>query len=165
MKKEQVPPAEKKPVDAEIERTARSYEGDPSALIQLLLDVQAKEGFLSQAWLRGLSVALEIPLTRVYQVATFYKAFNLKPRGRHTVQICTGTACHVRGGPQLLKRIAGMLAVKPGETTKDGEFTLETVNCLGCCALGPVVSVDNKYYSNPTPDDMKSIFDGCRKVG
>lgn len=87
-----------------------------------------------------------VPLSRVYQVATFYKAFSLVPRGKHQLRLCMGTACQIRGSPALLERLRQLLGVEPGETTMDGRFTLETVNCLGCCAMGPVMMVDGQYF-------------------
>ncbi|MEI7436541.1 MAG: NAD(P)H-dependent oxidoreductase subunit E, partial [bacterium] len=117
-----------------------------SSLIAVLQDVNAACGYLPETALRMVSDRLDLPLSDVYHVATFYTAFSLKPRGRHTVKVCTGTACHVRGAPRILDDLSRLLNVAPGETTPDGQFTLETVNCLGACALGPVVVIDGRYY-------------------
>jgi len=108
-------------------------------LIQILLDLQSMFGWLSREVLTEVSEQLEIPITQVYQIASYYKAFSLMPRGRHIIKVCLGTACQVRGSPRLLDTISAMLNMKPHETSKDMRFTLETVNCLGCCAMGPVV--------------------------
>jgi NADH-quinone oxidoreductase subunit E len=104
---------------------------------------------------------LDIPLTNVFGVATFFRAFTLEPRGRHLMTVCLGTACHVRKGQRLVDKIERDYGLKSGETTEDGRLTLETVNCLGCCALGPVVVVDGKYQSQVTPDKLDRIIAGC----
>jgi len=101
-------------------------------------------------------------LTQIYHIATFYKAFSLKPQGRHSVSVCMGTACHVRGATGLLNKTMDTLKIKPGETSKDMQFTLNTVNCLGCCALGPVMMVDGKYHSNPSAGKLKEVFEASK---
>jgi NADH-quinone oxidoreductase subunit E len=105
---------------------------------------------------------LSIPLSRVYSVATFFKAFSLKPRGRHGIHVCMGTACHVRGAEKVLDRFQTELCACAGETTPDMKFTLETVNCVGACALGPVVVVDGEYEGQVTAEKVKSIIEGCK---
>ncbi len=137
------------------------YGGDRSALIQILLDIQREYHWLPKEVLLRLSERLDVPLNRIYHIATFYKAFSLVPRGRHPVQVCTGTACHVRGSPRLLDRVSDTLKVKPGATSNDMRFTLSTVNCLGCCALGPVLVVDGEYHGNPSTADLERIFATC----
>ena len=139
------------------------YEGNPSALIQILLDLQAKNHWISKIALLWVSERLRIPLSQIYQVVTFYKAFSLKPRGKHLIRVCLGTACHVRGGPKIMEAVKRHLGISCGETTPDGLFTLERVNCLGCCALGPVMMVDNKYYGNLTPTSAVKVLDKIRK--
>ncbi|GAH62712.1 unnamed protein product, partial [marine sediment metagenome] len=114
------------------------YISDKSTLIQMLLEIQRQNRWLSEDALMWVSKRLDVPLTQIYQVSTFYKAFSLVPQGRHSISLCTGTACHVRGAPRLLDKVIEELKIKPGQTTKDLQFTLNTVNCLGCCALGPV---------------------------
>lgn len=138
-------------------------QSDGSLLIQMLLAIQAHNNYLPEDALTWISRQLGIPLPRVYNVATFYKAFSLKPQGRHLVSVCLGTACHVRGAPRLLDRITESLQINPGEITRDLEFSLNTVNCLGCCALGPVVMIDDAYYSNPSLDELKEIFNSLRQ--
>jgi NADH-quinone oxidoreductase subunit E len=100
---------------------------------------------------------LGVPWTQIYHIATFYKSFSLTPTGRHKVQVCLGTACQVRGGPRLLDKVKDVLRIEPGETDQKQKFSLSTVNCLGCCALGPVVAVDKDYYSNPSVEELKEI--------
>lgn len=151
--------------DREIDQLVERYGTNDGALIQMLLDIQKTQGYLPTEWLVGLSERLDIALPRIYHAATFYKAFSLEPKGRHIIQVCTGTACHVRGAPIVITRIAGVLGIDPGETTDDGEFSFETVNCLGCCALGPVIAVDDKYYSDPSVEEIREIVDTVRKEG
>ena len=119
-----------------------------SQLIPLLEDIQAKHGYLSEEALRMVAGKTGHSLVDVYNVATFYKSFSLKPRGKHLVLVCLGTACHVRGGAAIAQEFEKCLNIKAGETTSDNEFTLETVNCLGACALGPIAVVDGHYFSS-----------------
>jgi NADH-quinone oxidoreductase subunit E len=135
---------------------------DKSALIQMLLAIQKENRWLSNDALAWVSQKLGVPLTQVYHIATFYKAFSLKPQGRHLVSVCMGTACHVRGAVGLLDKTVDTLKIKPGETSRDMRFTLNTVNCLGCCALGPVLMVDGKYHSNPSAGKLKEIFESYK---
>lgn len=118
---------------------------EESYLIARLTDIQERYHYLPHNALVLLSETLDIPLSQIYAVATFYDAFTLKPRGAHLIRVCMGTACHVRGAPQILDRFESKLAIQPGETTRDRSVTLETVNCLGACALGPITVVDNAY--------------------
>jgi len=129
-------------VDAIVDK----YGGEHRALTTTLQDIQAEYYYLSKEALQRVSERMGLPLIQVYQVAKFYKAFSLEPRGRHLITVCLGTACHVRGGVRIVEQIGRLLGIKPGETTEDRQFTLETVNCLGCCALGPVMVVDGKYH-------------------
>ena len=135
---------------------------DKSALIQMLLAIQRENRWLSNDALVWVSQKLGVPLTQIYHIATFYKAFSLKPQGRHSVFVCAGTACHVRGATGLQNKVEDKLKLKPGQTSRDMQFTLNTVNCLGCCALGPVMMVDGKYHSNPSADKVKEIFEACK---
>jgi NADH-quinone oxidoreductase subunit E len=134
---------------------------DKASLIQALLEIQRENRWLSKEALEWVSRKLDVPLTQVYNIATFYKAFSLIPQGRHSVSVCTGTACHVRGAQRLLDKATETLKVNPGATSKDLRFSLNTVNCLGCCALGPVIEIDGKYYSDPSPDELKKIVSRC----
>ncbi len=119
--------------------------GDSTALISLLNAIQERYHYLPHSALVLLSETIGVPLSQIYSVATFYNAFSLKPRGAHLVRVCMGTACHVRGSPQILNRLETQLKVHAGETTRDRNVTLETVNCLGACALGPIATVDGAY--------------------
>lgn len=120
-------------------------DGEAGSLIAILEEVQARYRYLPKDALILISERMGVPLSQAYGVATFYNAFSLKPKGRHIINVCLGTACVVRGSRKVLERISDRLEIRPGETTEDGEFTLETVNCLGACALGPVVVVDGTY--------------------
>ena len=139
-----------------------SYVDKKEQLISLLQDVQAEFNYLPRDVLIKISQKLDIPLSQVFSVATFFRAFSLKPRGRHVVTVCLGTACHVRGGHRLVEKVERDYGIKPGETTKDMKFTLETVNCLGCCALGPVVVVDGKYESQMNLDKLGRVLRRCK---
>lgn len=127
-------------------------------LIEVLQDIQSKYNYLPEDVLKKTSQELEVPLIEVFRVANFYKAFTLKPRGKHLITICLGTACHVRGAPKFVDEVLGLLKVKPGETTQDGKFTVETVNCLGACALGPVVILDGKYHKHMTTEKLRVLI-------
>ena len=129
-----------------------------ASLIGILQDIQAKMNHLPRKALIQVAKSLDLPLTHIYEVATFYKAFSLEPRGRHTIQVCLGTACHVRGGSRVLDYLENRLEVKPGETTGDLSFTLESVNCLGACALGPMMVIDKKYYGKINTKRIESIL-------
>ncbi|RLI06074.1 NADH-quinone oxidoreductase subunit NuoE [Candidatus Bathyarchaeota archaeon] len=134
------------------------YDGDPNALIQILLDIQKEFRWVSKPAMMWVSERLGVPLSRIYQIATFYKVFSLTPQGRHKIRVCLGTACHVRGGPIIMERVKRLLGIEDGEVTPDGRFSLERVNCLGCCALGPVMVVDNEYYGNVKPAEVEKIL-------
>jgi NADH-quinone oxidoreductase subunit E len=143
---------------AKVEALIDSYVDKKEQLISLLQDIQAEFNYLPQETLVKVSRKLDIPLSQVFSVATFFQSFTLKPRGRHTITVCLGTACHVKGGQRLVDKIERDYKISPGETTQDERFTLETANCLGCCALGPVVVVDGKYESQVTPDKLNKIL-------
>ena len=117
-----------------------------SEVISILQDIQQKRNYLAKEVLEHVAEKMTIPLAKVYRIATFYNAFSLKPRGRHLINVCLGTACHVRGGERILEKLERDLKVERGETTKNQRFTLETVHCLGCCSLGPVMVVDGKTF-------------------
>jgi len=127
-------------------------------LIAVLQDINNELGYLPEPALRYVSRRIKVPLISVYHVATFYKAFSLKPRGKNVIRICLGTACHVRGAQQVLEAIKGKLQIEPGQTTPDRKFTLETVNCLGTCALAPVVTIGSKYSGNMTAPKVNQIL-------
>jgi NADH-quinone oxidoreductase subunit E len=135
---------------------------DNSMLVSILQDTQAEFGYLSRQAITEISKQLEIPLTRVYSVATFFKAFSLIPRGRHQIQVCLGTACHVRGSDKILDTVERELGIKPGESDKDLDFSLETVNCVGACALGPIVIIDGKYSGEMKIEKVKPLLDSYK---
>ncbi len=143
---------------ANIDQIVDKYGGDKSALIQILLDIQQENHWLPEDALTQVSQRLSIPLNQIYHIATFYKAFSLIPRGRHSVLVCLGTACHVRGAPRLLDKVEQVLSIKPGQTSSDQRFTLTTVNCLGCCALGPVIVVDEDYHGKMSPSKVEEVL-------
>jgi len=132
--------------------------GAGASLISVLEEIQAQYRYLPREAMILVSERLGVPLSQVYSVATFYHAFSLVPRGKHTICVCTGTACHVRGAVQVLDRLETRLGVAPGGTTRDREFTLETVNCLGCCALGPVVVLDDEYEGQMTTKKVDKLL-------
>ena len=135
------------------------HESDRGGLISILEEIQAKYSYLPAEALKAVSEATGQSLVDIYAVATFYKSFSLKPRGKHLCSVCMGTACHVRGAPTVAQEFERHLGVTPGETTSDKEFTLETVNCLGACALGPVAVVDGHYFSNVRSKRVKKIIE------
>lgn len=131
-----------------IDNIIKKYDGKKEAIISILQDVQAQLRWLSSDVLSLISRKLKIPISSIYSIATFYKSFHLKPRGENVVTVCMGTACHVRGAGKIVDTLSQELNIKPGETTPDGKYTLETVNCVGCCAIGPIVILNNEYYGN-----------------
>jgi NADH:ubiquinone oxidoreductase subunit E len=135
---------------------------EPFDIIEVMQDLQELHGYLPEWVLRQVSKSLGVPLIEVFRLASFYKAFSLKPRGRHLVTVCAGTACHVRGEPRILDEAVAELKVQPGETTEDRAFTIGTVNCLGACALGPIVVVDGKYHDHMTPAKLRVLLEAVR---
>lgn len=129
-----------------------------SNIIPILQGIQATYNYLPEDALRYLSEKIKVPLIDLYSIASFYKAFSLTPRGKHLINVCLGTACHVRGGVPILEEIERKLEINRGETTPDKNFTLETVNCLGACALGPIVVVDEDYHGNTTIQQVGEIL-------
>jgi len=132
---------------------------DNSALVALLQQIQRSEGHLPRMTLNRMSQRLNVPVSRLYALATFYRSFSLTPTGKHRVCVCLGTACHVRGGQAVLDQLARLLGVKAGDTTADGNFTLETVRCVGCCSLGPVVRIDDETLARVTQEKAAKILD------
>jgi NADH-quinone oxidoreductase subunit E len=136
----------------------KKHKGDKSALIAVLQDIQEAFNYLPKEALIAVGDAMGIPASRVYEVATFYNAFSLNPRGEHIVKICVGTACHVRGASAILDKFERTLLIKPGETNQDQKFSLELVNCVGACALGPVVVIDTEYHGQMTMAKVDKII-------
>ena len=143
---------------SKIDKIIAKYQGDAGSLIQVLLEIQRENRWLSKEALEKVSKQLKVPLNRIQHIVTFYKAFSLVPRGRHEVHVCTGTACHVRGAPRLLDSVQNLIAIRPGETDMELKFSLETVNCLGCCALGPVMVIDGEYHGKMAPAKSEEVL-------
>ena len=146
-----------------VETLLETEDGSHDGLIALLERVQATYGYLPEEALREIALKTGKSLIDVYGVATFYRTFSLRPRGRHLVSVCQGTACHVQGGPRIAQEFEQYLGIAAGQTTDDREFTLEAVNCLGACALGPVVVVDGHYFSKVQPSAVKEIIAKTRE--
>ncbi len=143
---------------AKVDEVIDRYVGEEGVLIQLLLDVQSELNWIPKEAIERISERLEIPVSQIYRVASFYKAMSLTPRGKHIVSVCLGTACHVRGGPRVMDKVRDILDIGPSETAPDMKFTLERVNCLGCCALGPVMVVDGEYHGKMIPGKVAEIL-------
>jgi NADH-quinone oxidoreductase subunit E len=141
-----------------IDQIIDKHHNEPSSLIQVLLDIQAENHWLPREALERVAMRLSVPMTRIQHIATFYKAFSLVPKGRHEIHICMGTACHVRGASRVLDKAEELTGIKPGETDLDLKFSLQTVNCLGCCALGPVLEIDGKTHGKMTPAEMTDVL-------
>jgi len=137
-----------------IDQIINTHQGQASALIQVLMEIQEVNHWLPREVLEKVSEQLEVPLSRVLRIATIYKTFSLTPKGRHEVHICTGTACKVRGAQRVLDKVQDLTGIKPGETDMDDKFSLETVNCQGCCTLGPMMQVDGKTHSRMSPAEI-----------
>jgi len=131
-----------------IEEIINKHNNDPALLIQIMLEVQSQFKWLSEEAIKTISNKLNVPVAKIQHIATFYKAFSLVPKGKHNIHVCMGTACHVRGAKRILETVEDNIGIKPGETDLELNYSLETVNCLGCCALGPVVEVDGKIHGN-----------------
>ena len=147
-----------------VEAIINKYNCNHDSVISILQDVQAQYHYLPETALRLVAKHLGLPLIQVYGVATFFKAFSLKPRGEHLIKVCVGTACHVRGAQSVLDEIKRQLGIGVGETTEDMLFTLETVNCLGACALGPIMVIDDKYHGETSPKKAKEILSDYKKA-
>ena len=147
-----------------LEEILEKYHHQPQFIISILQDIQAQERYLPQESLEYVSEKLRIPLSGIYKLATFYKAFSLTRRGKHIISVCMGTACHVRGAVSIKEELERRLEIKAGETTEDLLFTLETVNCLGCCSSGPVVVVDEEYYGEMTMSRVSTLIQKYHQV-
>jgi NADH-quinone oxidoreductase subunit E len=142
-----------------VDRIITSHGKRGGTLIAILSDIQRECSYLPKEAVELVAERLAVPISQVYGVCTFYRAFSLVPRGRHVVQVCMGTACHVRGAPLILDEFQRILGIKAGTTTEDGQFTLETVNCVGACALGPVATVDGAYEGSLTMAKVSKVVD------
>lgn len=141
-----------------IDQIIDKYQGDGSSLIQVLLEIQSQNRWLPKEVLEKVSRRLEVPLNQIQHIVTFYKAFSLVPKGRHEIHVCMGTACHVRGATRVLDTVQDLTGIKPGETDLDLKFSLETVNCLGCCALGPVMEINGKTHGKLVPAETADVL-------
>lgn len=139
-----------------------TYNSDKAFLVPILQDVQKEFNYLPKKALERVSVFLDLPLSLIYEVATFYKAFSLTPRGEHQLTLCVGTACHVRGAPILANHIERILEIKPGETSANLKYSFNTVNCVGACALGPILDVDGEYHGKMTISKSNKLL---KKLG
>ena len=148
---------------SKLESALKGRSSQPHQLIEVLQDVQESYGYIPEEAMREISKTLGVPLIEVYRVASFYKAFRLKPSGKHIKTICDGTACHVRGAQLLLDLAASQLDIKPGEVTDDGMFSIEHVNCLGACALGPIASENGKYHHHMTPAKLRKFINSLSR--
>ncbi|MCK5578074.1 MAG: NAD(P)H-dependent oxidoreductase subunit E [Planctomycetes bacterium] len=140
------------------------YEGGKENLVPILQDISTEYNWLSPDVLTRVSQVKKVPLEHILRIATFYKAFSLKPRGEHIITVCMGTACHVKGAPKILDRLERELGIKAGESTADMKFTLETVRCIGCCGLAPVITVGEDLYGKADPAKMAALIDKYSKV-
>jgi len=141
-----------------VDQIIENHQSEASSLIQVLLDIQREDHWLSKDALSRVSERLDVPLQRIQHIATFYKAFSLSPKGRHEVHICMGTACHVRGAGRVLEKVEDVTGISPGETDLDLKFSLETVNCLGCCALGPVMEINGTTHGRLSAADTTNVL-------
>jgi NADH-quinone oxidoreductase subunit E len=148
---------------AKVEAIISKHNGDATALLAIMQDVQAEENYLPREAVEHIAKKLEIPISRIYSMATFFESFHLEPRGKHICTVCMGTACHVRGAQRLVEQLERDLKIKSGGTSEDGLFTLEEVNCVGACALGPLVIVDGKYHGNTTSAKISKVVTGIQK--
>lgn len=150
--------AEVKHETKDIDTILESYPGNPRYLIALLQDVQSEYNYISGENMNLICDHVGIPLTQAWSVATFYKSFSLEPRGEHEIKVCLGTACHLKGGQRLVENLTRELHIEPGQTTEDLKFTLDTVNCVGACALAPVAVVDEEYQSKTTSRKLNKLI-------
>lgn len=152
-------------IEEKLDRIVGKYVGERGALIQLLLEIQREINWIPREAIKKISEKLKIPISEVYRTASFYTALSLEPRGKYLVRVCEGTACYVRGAQRILDAAEKAIGIKAGGTTNDLKFTLQTVNCLGCCALGPVVEINGKYYGLLTPKKLETIVSNLKSDG
>lgn len=149
--------------DERLVEIIQTHSGEKGALLNLLLEVQEKYNYLPKEVLAEISSTLDIPFSRLYSMATFFKNFSLTPRGKHKIHICMGTACQVWGGQKLVDKAKEELNIKPGETTADLNFSLETINCPGTCGLAPVVAIDKEIYGKVNRNKLTSLIKKYQK--
>ena len=141
-----------------------NYPSEKRYTLAILQDIQREYGFIPREVMILVSNYLSLPISDVYSIATFYKSLSLKPKGKYTIKVCNGTACHIRGSESIKDDISNILEISPGETTDDGLFSIEVVNCIGACALAPVMIINGKYYGSLTLQKVRSIIDEFREV-
>ncbi|UCC33084.1 MAG: NAD(P)H-dependent oxidoreductase subunit E [Candidatus Bathyarchaeota archaeon] len=146
------------PEHSEVDRVIESHSCEKSALIAILQEIENSYGYLPAWALRQVSEKLEVPLIQVYGVASFYDAFHLTPQGKQLIRVCLGTACYLRGSARVLEALESELGIKDGETTPDLEFSLQSVRCLGACALAPVMIIGERYFDKMTPTKVHSVL-------
>lgn len=149
--------------DEKLVEIIQAHSEEKGALLNLLLDVQEKYNYLPKEVLEEIASEMDIPVSRLYSIATFFKDFSLTPRGKHTIHVCMGTACQVWGGQRLVDKVGETLKIKPGETTEDLNFTLDTINCPGCCGLAPVVVLDKDIHGKVTRNRLLSMIKEHKK--
>jgi NADH-quinone oxidoreductase subunit E len=148
-------------LDEQIAQDLAPYQGRREALIAVLQKMQERFGYIPYQAVHQIAKSLKVSRSEIFGVATFYAQFRFKPPAKHNIKVCLGTACHVRGGARILETIERELGIKPGEISRDGKFYLERIACFGCCALAPVVVIDNKVYGKMTPDKVKRLITEC----
>jgi len=148
-----------------VDQIIEEHHGEASSLIQILLDIQSENKWLPKEALTRVSEKLDVPMSRIQHITTFYKHFSLTPKGRHEVHVCVGTACHVRGAQGIIETVEEVTGVKPGETDSDLNYSVETVSCLGCCALGPVMVVDGEIHGNVDKPETAEVLKQLEQAG
>lgn len=151
-------------VITKVDQICSNYPEKESSLIEILHDISAEFNYLPADALKRVSEIIDVPIAKIYGVATFYKGFSLKPRGRKIIKVCKGTACHVRGADRNIEELERLLGIEPGDTTEDLEYTLEVVNCVGACAMAPVVVINTEYIRNAGPSDMRRVTGGGQTI-
>ncbi len=141
-----------------IDKIIDKWNADPDYVIEMMQDIQDELRYITREALEQITKQTKVPLARLYHIATFYKSFSLTPQGRHKILVCTGTACHVKGAPNILDAFARELKIEIAGTTEDGKYTLDEVRCLGCCSLAPVIMIDDDVYGNFTINKIKSVL-------
>lgn len=142
----------------------KKYPNKKQYTLSMLQDIQREYGFIPRETMNLVSEYLELPISDIYSIATFYKALSLTPKGKYTIKVCNGTACHIRGSEAIINEISNILDIRPGETTEDGLFSIEVVNCIGACALAPVIMINGKYYGGLTKEKVVTIIDELMEV-
>ena len=145
-----------------LDKLCDNYRDEQGAIVELLQIIQAEDQYIPKETLRHVSEQLDIPLSQLYGLATFYRAFSLEPRGKRQVTCCMGTACHVRGAKRVVDQFKHVLGIEVGDTTDDGLFSLQTVNCVGACAVSPIVMIDDEYHGEMTPAKVMRLVERCR---